>query len=143
MKKLAFLSGKRSGEALVTRGPGEPLKIQQTEDVQYRLDGLVLLVEGTGRDPQTGKVVFNALATIAWDEATNSYRFRAFNSGRYLDTELKVLDGGFEWGHEVGPAAVRNVMKLDEKGEWVETTEVSIGGAPPRRMLEMRVRKDK
>ncbi|MGH9718823.1 MAG: hypothetical protein ACRD8O_01305 [Bryobacteraceae bacterium] len=143
MKKLDFLAGKWSGEAAVIRGPGEQTKVLQTEDVQFKLDGLVLVVEGTGRNPQTGQIVFNALATISYDDAKGRYRFHSYNDGRQLDTELKVSDKEFEWGYTAGPAAVRFVMRLNEKGEWVETGEVTIGSNPPRRTLEMIVRRQK
>src|SRR2546426_5917409 len=98
MRKLEFLVGKWSGEAAGVRGPGASFKVLQSEDVQYKLDGLVLLVEGTGRDPGTGNVLFRALATISYDDAASKYQFRAYNDGRYLDTELKFLEKGFEWG---------------------------------------------
>ena len=141
MKKLEFLVGKWEGDAKVWRGPGEPIAVRQTEDVRMRLDGLVMLVEGTGRDPQTGKIVFNALATIAFDEATGTYRTRAYNDGRYLDTELTVVDKGYSWGYEAGPAKIRNSMKLNAEGEWVQTGEVLFGNAPPRKTMEMTVRR--
>jgi hypothetical protein len=106
MKKLDFLVGKWSGEASVIRGPGEPMKLTQTEEVQFKLDGLVMLVEGTGRD-SAGQVVFRALATIAYDDTAGVYRFRAYNDGRYLDTELTVTPGGFSWGYEAGSLKVQ------------------------------------
>lgn len=139
MKKLEFLVGKWSGEATV-RTPGGELKLTQTEAVEYRLDGLVMLVEGTGREASSGKVSFNALATISYDEQAKSYRIRAYNGGRYLDTELQVAGKGFEWGFTAGPAKVRNVMKLGDGGEWVEYTEVTVGERPPMRTVEFTVR---
>ena len=75
MKRLSFLVGQWHGEA-TTFVAGVRKRLNQTEDVRFRLDGLVLLVEGTGRDPETGAVVFNALATIVFDEASGTYRFR-------------------------------------------------------------------
>ena len=141
MKKLEFLTGKWSGEGWAMRGPGQTVKYKQAEDVQYKLDGLVLLIEGTGRDPETGAVTFNALATIAFDEATKSYRLRSFNAGRYLETELRLVDRGYEWGFDSGPAKILYVMKLEDDGTWVETGTVSMNGGPPRQILEMKVRK--
>lgn len=96
MQKLAFLIGHWSGPLTITRGPGEVLKLTQTENVEYKLDGLVLLIEGKsiGSD---GKVAFNALATVAYDDASHSYRFRAYNEGRYLDTELLVGENSFSF----------------------------------------------
>src|ERR1035441_7276030 len=71
MKKLEFLVGRWSGEGIVVRGPGDPMRLRQTEDVQWKLDGLVMVVEGTGRNAE-GQVVFRAFATIAYDDTTST-----------------------------------------------------------------------
>ena len=136
MQKLSFLAGHWSGAVTVVRGPGEPLKATQTEDVQFKLDGLVLLIEGksTGDD---GKVIFRALATVAYDDASKTYRFRAYHDGRYVDTDLAVPGNGFSWSYAAGPAHVVNTMKLTEKAQWQETTEVEMGSGPPRKVVEM------
>jgi hypothetical protein len=136
MKKLAFLAGHWSGPVSISRGPGEPLKLTQAENVQYKLDGLVLLIEGqsTGAD---GKAQFQALATVAYDDATHSYRFRAYNDGHYIDAELFLQPEGFAWGFDAGPAKIQNTMHLTAKGEWQETTDVIFGSNPARRSVEM------
>jgi hypothetical protein len=136
MHKLAFLAGRWSGPITITRGPGEPLHLTQTENVEYKLDGLVMLVEGksTGAD---GKVPFSALATIAYDDASKTYRFRAYHDGRYVDTGLTVLDNGFSWGFPAGPAHIENTMQLTPKGEWHETTTVTMGSGAPHPSVDM------
>jgi hypothetical protein len=68
MKKLEFLVAKWSGNASVIRGTGESLKLIQTEEVQFKLDGLVMVIEGTGRN-SSGEIVFRAFATISYDDA--------------------------------------------------------------------------
>jgi hypothetical protein len=136
MRRLAFLAGHWSGPVTITRGPGEPLHLTQTEDVEYKLDGLVLLIEGKSANAD-GKVLFSALATIAYDDATHAYRFRAYNDGRYLDTELLVPGNGFSWSFTAGPAHVVNTMRLTAKGEWEEVTEATVGSNPPHRSVEM------
>ena len=141
MKKLSFLVGKWSGPATSSRGPTETVKVRQTEEVQFKLGGLVLLIEGTGRNPDSAEIMFNALATISYDETSKVYRFRAYNDGRYLDTDLKVPENGFEWGYKAGPVDVRFVMRLNDKGEWVETGDVKVGDNPPQRTFEMTLRK--
>jgi hypothetical protein len=130
MKKLSFLAGKWSGEATVQRGPGGPIKIRQSEDIQYRLAGLVLIIEGTGRDVETGKVLFNAFAVVNYDDNKKQYRIRAFNDGRQVETELEVSDRGFAWAFQAGPAAVRNLMALNDKNEWAESTTAKVGDRP-------------
>jgi len=136
MRKLAFLAGHWSGPVTITRGPGEPLHLTQTEDVEYKLDGLVLLIEGKSTNADA-KVLFSALATIAYDDASHAYRFRAYNDGRYLDAELSVPGNGFSWSFTAGPAHVGNTMRLTAKGEWEEVSEVTVGSNPPHRSVEM------
>ena len=136
MQKLSFLAGHWSGPITIARGPGEPLRMTQSENVQFKLDGLVLLIEGksTGAD---GKAQFEALATVAYDNATQSYHFRAYHDGNYLDTVMTVLPDGFSWGYTSGPAKIENTMRLTARGEWQETTTVVFGDNPPRPSVEM------
>jgi hypothetical protein len=136
MRELSFLDGHWSGPVTIVRGPGEPLHFTQTEDVEYKLDGLVLLIEGksTGAD---GKVQFSALATIAYDDASRTYRFRAYNDGHYLETELSVPDNGFSWSFTAGPAHIVNTMHLTGKSEWAEVSDVTFGSNPPHRSMDM------
>lgn len=143
MKKLDFLVGKWSGDAHVNGARNAKITVRQTENVQFKLEGLVMLVEGTGRNPETGNVVFSALATIAYDPDTHAYRFRAYNGGRYLDTELTVADHGFEWSYKGDSIVIRNVMNLNEAGQWAEFTEVTVGSQPPRRTMEMTLTREK
>ena len=138
MRKLSFLAGHWSGPVTVVRGPGEPLHLTQTEDVEYKLDGLILLVEGKSTSAN-GKVVFSALATIAYDDASHTYHFRAYNDGHYLDTELSAPANGFSWSFTAGPAHIVNTMHLSGKGEWDEVTDVTVGSNPPHRSVDMQL----
>lgn len=139
MRKLAFLVGDWSGDATVVL-PSGPAKVRQAEHVEYKLDGLILVVEGTGRN-EAGDVRFRAFATISYDETAQKYRFRSYSDGRYLDTDLTASKSGFEWGYDAGPAKVRFAMRLTPSGEWSETGEVTVGSNPPRKTLDMLVRK--
>jgi len=136
MRKLSFLAGHWSGPVSIVRGVGEPLHLTQTEDVDYKLDGLVLLVQGKSTSAD-GKTQFSALATIAYDDASHTYRFRGYNAGHYLDTELSVPDNGFSWGFMAGPTHIVNTMHLPANGEWNEVTEVTVGSNPPHRSVDM------
>jgi hypothetical protein len=136
LRKLAFLAGHWSGPVTIIRGPGEALHLTQAEEVEYKLDGLVLLIEGKSTSAD-GKVLFTALATIAYDDASHVYRFRAYHDGHYLDTELSVPANGFSWSFTAGPAHIVNTMHLTDKGEWDEVTEATVGSNPPHRSVEM------
>jgi hypothetical protein len=138
MRKLSFLAGHWSGPVTIVRGPDEALHLTQTEDVEYKLDGLVLLIQGKSTSAD-GKVQFSALATVAYDDASHTYHFRAYNDGHYLDTELSVPANGFSWGFTAGPAHIVNTMHLTGKGEWDEVTDVTVGSNPPHRSVDMRL----
>jgi hypothetical protein len=60
LKKLNSFVGNWKGEATYMRGPGSEVSINQEEKIEYKLDGTVLLIEGTGRDV-AGNIVFNAM----------------------------------------------------------------------------------
>ena len=143
MKKLEFLVGEWSGEASVFRGPGQFVELAQTESAQFKLDGLVLVIEGVGRTKADGKVALQALGLISFDDQTGTYKMRAFNDGRWLETEVKLADGGnsISWGFVLGEFKTRTVMRINENGEWTELGELVIGDRPPQKMMDLKARR--
>jgi len=143
MKKLDFLVGKWSGEARMLRGPGEPVVMTQTEEAQYKLDGLILSIEGVGK--ADGKPVLQALGIVSYDDESGTYHMRAFNDGRFLETEVKLLPEGkgMTWGFALGQYRTTAVMRIDEKGDWTEQHEITIGEQAPRKYMEVSVSRQK
>src|SRR5467141_5398451 len=90
MKKLDFLIGKWAGEARLRRGPTESVELLRTEEVHYKLDGLIVVIEGVGRT-KSAQPVLQALGIISYDDESATYRLRAFNDGRFLESEVKLL----------------------------------------------------
>jgi hypothetical protein len=144
MKQLSFLVGNWSGQARMQRGQGEGLELAQTENAQYKLDGLILLIEGTGRTVSDGKAVLQALATISYDDEAKVYRMRAFNDGRYMETEVRLAESGkgLTWGFSIAQIKTSSVLTINDKGEWTEAGEIVIGAQPPRKFLELTVRRE-
>jgi hypothetical protein len=143
MKKLDFLVGKWSGEAHVQRGAGEPDALIQTEEAQYKLDGLILVIEGVGRNKSDGKTTLRAYGIVSYDDAAGTYHMRAFNDGRFLETDVRLLEQGkgFAWGFGVGQIKTSSVMRISEAGEWTELTEITLGAQAPRKYMDVRVSK--
>ena len=143
MKKLSFLIGEWSGEASVLRSPGLFVDLSQTETATFKLDGLVLVIEGVGREKSDGKLALPALGLITFDDAAGVYRMRAYNDGRWLETEIKLLDDGksLAWGFTLGEISTKSVLHINEKGEWTEHTELTIGARPPQRFMDLTVRR--
>ena len=143
MKKLGFLVGKWNGEARLLRGPSEWVDLQQSEEAQYKLDGLILVIEGVGRTKPDGHSVLQALGVISFDDETATYRIRAFNDGRFLESEVKLLDQDrvMTWGFALGQVTTKSVLRINESGEWTELAEIKIGSEPPKKLLELTVRR--
>ncbi len=141
MKKLSFLIGKWSGEARILRGSGEALELLQTEEAQYKLGGLILTIEGVGRNKSDGKVALQAFGIVSYDDEAGAYRMRAYNDGRFLETELQLADdgNGAVWGFALGEIKSHSVLRISEKGEWTELTEITVGAQPPRKFMELKV----
>jgi hypothetical protein len=141
MKKLEFLVGKWSGEARVYRLPTQPVDLVQTEDAYYKLDGLLLIIEGIGRNRTAGKIAVQALGVVSYDDEAGTYRMRAFNDGRYLETELKLsgTDKGLSWGFTLGDVKTSSVLRINERGQWTELTNITVRSQVARKFMELTV----
>jgi hypothetical protein len=129
MKKLEFLVGKWSGEARIFRA--EPVVMTQTEEAQYKLDGLVLVIEGVG--------LTQALGVVSYDDESGKYTMRAFNDGRFLETEVKVDGNSITWGFALEQIRTSALLRIDEKGDWTELHEITIGSQLPKKYMELRI----
>jgi hypothetical protein len=145
MKRLDFLLGKWSGEARIHRSPNELVELVQTEEVQYKLSGLILIIEGLGRIKSAGAVALKALGIVSYDDEAAAYRMRAYNDGRYLETELKLIENGegIMWGVSLGDIRTSSVLRINDKGEWTETTEITVGSHPSWKFMELAVSRQK
>ena len=69
---------------------------------------------------------------------------RAYNDGRYMETEVRLAESGkgLTWGFTIGQIKTSSTLAINEKGEWTEVGEVTIGTQPPRKFLELTVRRE-
>jgi hypothetical protein len=144
LKKLDFLAGKWKGDAAATLGPKGDLKLTQTEDVQYRLGGVIMHVEGTGRGKRPGMdaegILFNAFAVISYDTEAKKYKIKAYRmEGTSVETELTLKEKGFVWGFKepTRGVEVKYTMTLTPKDEWHEIGEYTQDGKTWTKFMEM------
>jgi hypothetical protein len=144
MKKLSFLIGKWSGEASALRANGQFVDLAQTEEAQFKLDGLVLMIEGVGRTKSDDRLALQALGLISFDDASGTWWMRAFNDGRWLESEVKLAGGGdaITWGFTLGEIKTRSELRINEKGEWTEQAELTVGAGSPQKLMDLTVRRD-
>jgi hypothetical protein len=145
MKKLGFLVGKWAGEARVLREPGDWAELIQTEEAEYRLDGLILVIEGVGRAKSGGQSVLQAFGVICYDDESRTFYLRAFNDGRFLETTMKLLEEGNEisWGFGLGEIRTISVLRINEHSEWTEVREIAIGAQPAKKFWELTVQRQR
>jgi hypothetical protein len=142
MQRLSFLIGTWSGEAHVQRGPDDLITLAQTEEAYYKGDGLILVLEGTGRIGAEQPPFLQALAIISFDDATETYRMRGWNGGRFMESEVQLLGDGrsLRWG--VGAGETRStLLHVDKDGLWTERGELKIGSQEPRKYMDVTVRR--
>ncbi len=124
--------------------PGGPIDFLQTEDAHYELDGLLLVIKGVGTARGDGKPVLQALGITSYDGVTGTYHMRAFNDGRWLETDVKLAaDKELTWGFAFGEYRTHSVLRINNKGEWTESHEIIHGSEPPRKLMEINVRPQK
>ena len=142
MKKLGFLLGQWRGEGRMLRASGEWIEFNQTEHVEYKLDGLLMVIEGVGHAKDDGRPVLQAYGIVSYDDATGRYHMRAFNEGRWFETDTALSDDGrvLTWGFATGDIRTTSTLRLTEAGEWTEAHDIILGTQPRRRFMELTVR---
>jgi hypothetical protein len=149
MKKLSFLVGEWTGEGWTEFVPGQRRTSPITENVQLRLGGTIMIVEGLGKKKAQGEqaeaVTHHAFGIISYDDKAKLYRLRSYLAdGRSTDAEASFTDEGFQWRFQVpGNTSIRYTVKLNDKGEWFERGEMSRDGKTWRQFHEMTLQKVK
>lgn len=129
LKKLSFLEGKWQGKAWAMMGPGKEYNVIQNEDVQFKLEGEILLVEGTGR--MDGNIVFMAMGIVSYDASKSEYKFKTYrDGGKGVDAYMILkAEKTIEWGFDIpNGGKIKYEIKINDKGQWYEIGEYSPDG---------------
>lgn len=145
MASLEYLIGEWSGNGWMEVG-GRRLAFRGTEVVQRKLDGTVLLVEGSFWAKPAGTEaevpVHTTLGVISFDPQTEKYRFTTWlATGTSGERELTLEPQGWQWQIESSRGVVRYVMRLTDSGEWFEIGERSSDATNWQKFFEMSLRK--
>ena len=143
MKKLDFLVGQWQGDGWIVLGPGQRRTFRQTETVQNKVGGTVLLIEGLGKGKVPGQTeevtIHNAFAVVSYDGKANAFRWRAFRAdGVEMDAAATVTERNIVWGFRDPRAGeVRFTIKLNDAGQWFEVGELNRDGKTWFKFFEM------
>ena len=144
MKKLDWFVGNWKGDGWIQMGPQGRHEFTQTETIEAKLDGLVLLIEGSGKAKKDGSTVHTALAFVSYDHRANKFRWHAFTPEGQIDTEARVGTNTLEWTLEIPRRGrMRYTITRNEKGEWFEVGEMIGEDQTRHKFFEMTLRKQK
>ncbi len=137
---VAKMLGQWEGEARVVEGPGEPIRVLQSEDIISAASGTLIFIRGTGRDPRTRALIFEAAGTVWFDLEANRLRMRTHRDGRSVEPDIEVKPDTLIWGFAVPGGRVRYVIALTDS-TWHEVGTFERSGAAPFQTIEMRLRR--
>jgi hypothetical protein len=145
MKKLDWLVGRWKGSGWIDFGKHGRREFTQTESIESRLGGLVLVIEGTGKEKEGGATVHNALAVVSYDQRGQVFRWRAFTAdGGQTDTKAKVASDTVMWELQIPQRGrMRYTIKRKENGGWFEVGEFSQDNESWEKFFEMTLQKEK
>lgn len=139
IKKLAFLTGNWEGTGWIMTEDGNRYQFEQTELVQFKLDGTALLIEGRGM--REGQIIHDAMAVVTYNHEEENFSFRSWlNTGQGGEFKGELIDDIFYWYIEDN---MRYVIYLNTKGQWYEKGEYNTGGDNWFQFFEMTLDKVK
>jgi hypothetical protein len=139
MQRLSMLDGVWRGPATTTLPDGKKFELTQTERVGPFLDGAVKVIEGRGYDA-SGKVVFNAFGTVAFDPASKNYTLHSHAQGYYGSHAMKATGDGFVWEMPAGPTTIRFTITVKD-GVWTEVGDRLMPNGQSVRFFEMKLQR--
>ena len=127
MSKLDFLAGKWKGAGWMMDQSGQRNEFQQTENIQFKLDESILMIEGEGTS--NGQTIHDALAIISYDPNEESYQFRSYlATGQNGDYKAELLsEKSLRWILDTPRGKIRYTINIDEEGKWSEIGEFQMG----------------
>jgi hypothetical protein len=136
MKKASFLLGRWKGSGTMEMAPGQRHTFNQTEDVESKLGGLLVVIQGEGKS-DAGRVGHQAFAVLSYQEP-GGFHFRSWDQfGRTIDAPATFKDGTFVWSMQAGPSHMRYTIHVGSDGQWREIGEMSMDGTTWRKFFEM------
>lgn len=120
MKKLSALHGRWSGSGWYQMANQERVEFNQTENIYPKLEGQVLVVNGLGKDPESGNVVFEAFAVMHFSKEESLYKFNTYtNNGGHTTASAKLENDSLTWWFDVPKGTIRYTIHFTQN-TWVE-----------------------
>lgn len=143
MKKLANWVGEWKGEGWqMDQATRQRIEFTVEEKVEFKLNGLALMVEGRGKSADADFLGHHAIGLIYYSLDKQSYEFKSITQDGNTSLSKAFFDekGNFVWGFEVPAGKVQFTITLTED-TWVEKGAFSMDGNTWYPVMEMRLKK--
>lgn len=143
MSKIAVMEGKWKGEGWRMNPDGSKSNSNVLENIQFRLEKSVLLVEGLGTS-EDGKVVHNALGIISFNPISKQYNMKSYlSSGLSTEATFEVIESNksFNWWFKDSRGGTIKYKINIEENNWNEVGDYSFDGVNWRNIFEMNIKK--
>jgi hypothetical protein len=142
MQKFSWMVGDWQGDAWYLGRDQQRVQLIQKEHIQFRLDGAIITMEGTGYNKPSGteesKIVFQAFGILTFDMTSSKFVLRAYRGGNFIDSDFTFNpDGSFTWGFDLPYGKTRYTLHLTPEGKWNEVGEFSSDGTTWVKNFEM------
>jgi hypothetical protein len=147
VQPLMYLAGEWAGDGWIDMGQGR-MGFRQHERVTPRLDGNIITIEGTGRDPADAtSIVFEAFAVLSGSGKPGEYVMRSYTREGQVGTFQAVLQapGRMVWTIPVPGRKIRyrsevigdrwvevGEASMDEGSNWTKFFEMTLTRVPAR-----------
>lgn len=122
------LVGNWQGEGWSMLGPNQRVEFIQTESVETKANGHVVVVEGLGRDKETNVLAFQAFGIFSYNLVDENYNFTAHQTNGYaISVVPEIGDDHFQWGFDTGQGLVRYTATITDS-TWSQIGEFSPDG---------------
>lgn len=125
IKKLDKMVGKWSGAGWIQQGASRE-EFTGTENVQRKLDGLAILIEGrftAAKQPE--KVIHETLAVLSYNPKTSVFDFKTYlANGSGGDFTLTATTNGYDWGLNFPGTKILYTITIKD-GVWNEVGKMS------------------
>lgn len=145
MRPLSSLAGRWKGEAIITQQGGVTVTVNQEENIEFRLDSLVLQIEGIGKsksDP--ARISFHALGFVSYHASRQCLEMKSFlKDGKQTDAFFRITDTNqFDWGFDVPGGKILYHITIDPVLKtWNEIGKFSPDGTRWFPFFEMKLTK--
>jgi hypothetical protein len=127
MQALLWMDGKWQGDIMITGDDGRKFDFRQNLYFTFRLKNSLLLLEETivqGQD-----TVVQNIGMLTYDLERSQYTIQAHTKeGARLEADVEVFDKKIVWRVSIPGQIVRYTARLNEKGQWHQTGEISADG---------------